>query len=122
MEIVTDDVVDGHLALQEQIHIVELGDLLHAVVHHPDPRRQSGQGGFTSHSSAHRAGGLSQTHGVAAAAQCASGFQSGRAGTDHQDVSVGSLGADVFRVPAAPELLTHGGVLGASNGGLGEVT
>ena len=86
VELVVDDVVGGHLALHEDLDVVEFADLLFAVVDDPDPCRQARQLRFARDAAAKGAGGFGQAHGVAAVTQRAGGFQAGRAGTDHKHV------------------------------------
>ena len=70
----------SHLALHEDIDIVELADLLFAVVNDPDPRRQAGQCGFSSDAASQCPGGLRQAYCISAMTKGASRFQAGRSG------------------------------------------
>ena len=58
--------------------------------------------------------GLSQGHAVAALAKLVCGFQSGRAGANHQHVAVRPFWCYLFWMPALTPLFPHRRVLGAA--------
>jgi hypothetical protein len=59
------NVVGRHLALHEDVDVVEFPDLLGAVVHHPDPRRQTGKLGLSLDTPTEHPGRFGETDGVA---------------------------------------------------------
>src|SRR5262249_19757624 len=77
------------------------------MVAHPDPLVETGSLRLMDPAAAEFLSGLREMHGIAALAEGAGAFETGRTGTDDQHGVVGSLPRDDLRVPAAAPFLAH---------------
>ena len=78
-------VVDGHPVIQVKVDVGHGLNFVNTVVAHPGPFAQAGQFALTRDTSTGREAGLSQHDVITTATERTRGFETGRAGSDHED-------------------------------------